>query len=100
MVWINGHAVGRYWEIGPQQTLYVPGCWLKEGDNEAVILDMAGPVKAEAEGLEQQILENLRVHVAAYAHRKVGENLDLTEETPVYAGAFKPGNGWQHVKFV
>ncbi len=30
MVWINGHAVGRYWEIGPQQTLYVPGCWLKK----------------------------------------------------------------------
>ena len=99
MVWINGHAVGRYWEIGPQQTLYVPGCWLKEGDNEVVILDMAGPVKAETEGLEQPILDNLRVHGAAYAHRKVGENLDLTEETPVYEGTFKPGNGWQHVKF-
>ena len=99
MVWINGHAVGRYWEIGPQQTLYVPGCWLKEGDNEAVILDMAGPSTDETEGLEQPILDNLRVHGAAYAHRKVGENLDLTEETPVYEGTFKPGNGWQHVKF-
>ena len=34
MVWVNGHALGRYWEIGPQQTLYLPGCWLKEGENE------------------------------------------------------------------
>ena len=49
--------------------------------------------------MEQPILDNLRVHGAAYAHRKVGENLDLTEETPVYEGTFKPGNGWQHVKF-
>ena len=24
-VWINGHALGRFWDIGPQQTLYVPG---------------------------------------------------------------------------
>ena len=32
MVWVNGHAMGRFWEIGPQQTLYMPGCWLKEGE--------------------------------------------------------------------
>lgn len=38
MVWVNGHAIGRYWEIGPQQTLYVPGCWLKKGENEIIIL--------------------------------------------------------------
>lgn len=29
-VWINGHNLGRFWYIGPQQTLYVPGVWLKE----------------------------------------------------------------------
>ena len=39
-VWINGHAVGRYWDIGPQQTLYVPGVWLKDGDNEIVVFDL------------------------------------------------------------
>lgn len=32
MVWVNGHAIGRFWEIGPQQTLYMPGCWLKKGE--------------------------------------------------------------------
>lgn len=31
LVYVNGHGIGRIWEIGPQQTLYMPGCWLKEG---------------------------------------------------------------------
>lgn len=56
MVWVNGYAIGRYWEIGPQQTLYVPGCWLKKGENEVIILDMAGPVQPQTEGLQQPIL--------------------------------------------
>lgn len=42
-VFINGHAVGRFWSIGPQQTLYVPGCWLKKGQNEIIVLDVIGP---------------------------------------------------------
>ena len=39
-VWINGHNLGRYWYIGPQQTLYVPGPWLKRGRNEIIVLDL------------------------------------------------------------
>ena len=42
-VYINGHAIGRFWSIGPQQTLYVPGCWLKKGKNEVIVLDVVGP---------------------------------------------------------
>ena len=33
-VFINGHNLGRYWNIGPQETLYLPGAWLQPGDNE------------------------------------------------------------------
>ena len=33
LVYVNGHALGRIWETGPQQTLYMPGCWLKKGAN-------------------------------------------------------------------
>ena len=98
MVWVNGHAIGRYWEIGPQQTLYMPGCWLKKGENEIIILDMASPSKPETQGLRKPILDVQRGH-GAYAHRKLGENLNLTEEKPVYEGTFKPGNGWQHIRF-
>ena len=38
-VYVNGHAMGRIWSIGPQQTLYVPGCWLKKGKNEIIVFD-------------------------------------------------------------
>ncbi len=39
-LWINGHAMGRYWNEGPQKTLFVPGPWLKKGRNELVLFDM------------------------------------------------------------
>ena len=45
-VYVNGHAMGRFWSIGPQQTLYVPGCWLKKGKNEIIVLDIVGPREA------------------------------------------------------
>lgn len=37
---INGHNLGRYWERGPQRTLYVPAPWLRTGDNELIILEL------------------------------------------------------------
>lgn len=97
LVWVNGHSMGRYWKIGPQQTLYVPGCWLKEGKNEVIVLDMA-PSKQTLKGLRQPILDALDGG-GAQTHRKQDENLNLKDETPVYAGSFREGNGWQHVKF-
>lgn len=37
---------GAFLEIGPQQTLFMPGCWLKEGENEILVLDLKGPTRA------------------------------------------------------
>jgi beta-galactosidase len=42
VIWINGHALGRFWNIGPQKTLYVPAPWLKKGKNEVVLFDLLG----------------------------------------------------------
>ncbi|HZL09163.1 MAG TPA: beta-galactosidase [Prolixibacteraceae bacterium] len=39
IVFVNGHNIGRYWKVGPQQTLYLPGCWLNSGENRVVILE-------------------------------------------------------------
>lgn len=58
-VWINGHNLGRYWQIGPQQTLYVPGSWLRKGENEVVILDLAPDNQHSVEGLTNPILDEL-----------------------------------------
>ncbi len=40
VVWVNGHNLGRYWEIGPQKRLYCPAPWLKKGKNEILIFDL------------------------------------------------------------
>lgn len=98
MIWVNGLAIGRFWEIGPQQTLFMPGCWLKEGENEIIVLDLKGPEKASIRGLKKPILDWLR-NEGASTHRKEGEQLDLSRETPVAEGTFVPGNGWQEVCF-
>ncbi|MEJ7662049.1 MAG: hypothetical protein WKG07_21990 [Hymenobacter sp.] len=43
VVWINGHNLGRYWGIGPQQTIYVPAEWLRKGQNEVTVLELLKP---------------------------------------------------------
>ena len=40
MVWINGHNLGRYWDIGPQKRLFCPASWLRQGANEIMIFDL------------------------------------------------------------
>ena len=40
IVWVNGHNLGRYWYVGPQQHLYCPASWLRKGSNEVVVLDL------------------------------------------------------------
>ena len=44
---INGFNLGRYWEIGPQKTLFVPAGVLKSGENEIVLFESDG-IKGEA----------------------------------------------------
>ncbi|NEB74609.1 beta-galactosidase, partial [Streptomyces sp. SID14478] len=38
-VWVNGFCLGRYWSVGPQDSLYVPGPVLREGGNEVWVLE-------------------------------------------------------------
>ena len=39
-VFVNGYNLGRYWNKGPQQKLFLPGVWLKKGVNEVVVLEL------------------------------------------------------------
>jgi len=56
-LWINGHAIGRFWNVGPQQTLYVPGPWLHKGSNQIVAFDLAPQSeRPHVAGLSQPIL--------------------------------------------
>lgn len=44
---INGFNLGRFWDIGPQKTLYVPASVLRNGKNEIIVFDSDG-IKGEA----------------------------------------------------
>ncbi|WBL25219.1 beta-galactosidase [Zunongwangia sp. HGR-M22] len=60
IVFINGHNLGRYWKVGPQQTMYLPGCWLKEKGNEITIFEQLNEdSKSTISGLVKPILESL-----------------------------------------
>ena len=52
VVWVNGHNLGRYWEIGPQFRLFCPASFLKAGRNDVVVLDLlktdAAPLRGAA----------------------------------------------------
>lgn len=99
-VYVNGHAIGRFWSIGPQQTLYVPGCWLKKGRNEVIVLDVVGP-KGEATAFCQDRPELDKLNLEkSNLHNNPGDRPDLNSKTPVYAGEMASGNGWQTVRFV
>ena len=97
-VYVNGHAMGRIWSIGPQQTLYVPGCWLKKGKNEVIVLDVVGPREAVVWGQAEPELNKLQLE-QSNKHNNIGDKPDLNSATPVATGAFKAGNGWQTINF-
>jgi hypothetical protein len=37
-LWLNGHNIGRHWEIGPQREFFLPECWLKLGGGQTNVL--------------------------------------------------------------
>jgi beta-galactosidase len=97
-VYVNGHVVGRFWSIGPQQTLYVPGCWLKKGKNEVIVLDVIGPKQPTIMGQATPELDKLNVEKSR-THNNPGDKPDLNSATPAAKGSFFAGNGWQKVRF-
>lgn len=98
LVWVNGKGLGRFWNIGPTQTMYLPGPWLKEGENEIIILDITGPEKQIVKGLTMPVLDELHVPEVV-KHRKKTQKLDLSNERPLFEITFKPGKDLQAIHF-
>ncbi|MGA2243567.1 MAG: beta-galactosidase [Verrucomicrobiota bacterium] len=49
-LYLNGHAIGRYWQAGPQHDFFLPECWLNFGDNKNNNLTLSlRPVDGSAE---------------------------------------------------
>ena len=96
-VYVNGYAIGRFWNIGPQQTLYVPGCWLRAGYNEIIVLDMTGPEKTEIWGQDKPELNMLQLEDAG-VRQHPSIRPDLKSIAPAAKGSFTSGEGWQTVR--
>ncbi|MEN6559228.1 MAG: beta-galactosidase family protein [Acidobacteriota bacterium] len=52
VVWVNGHNLGRYWEIGPQKRLFCPASFLTTGTNEIVVFDLHALKPATVAGFQ------------------------------------------------
>jgi beta-galactosidase len=98
-LWVNGHCLGRFWNIGPTQTAYAPGCWLRSGTNEIMILDYVGPQGAEIAGLEKPILDDLHPEKDFSRSRRPAVKLNLAAARQVLNGSFAPGPDAQEIKF-
>ena len=99
VVWVNGHCLGRFWDIGPVQTMYTPGPWLKLGKNEIVVLDLTGPEKPVMAGLNQPILNELHPEKDFIRSQRPAVTLKLDSVKPILIASFKPGSAMQEVKF-
>jgi len=61
IVFVNGHHLGRYWSVGPQQTLYLPGCWLKKGKNQVVVFEQKPEERMKSlSSIKTPLLEELK----------------------------------------
>lgn len=65
VVWINGFNIGRYWSIGPQETLYVPKELLRD-ENTVEILELYTPEgEIGAEFLPRPELDSIKQNIEA-----------------------------------
>lgn len=57
---LNGHKLGRYWNIGPQQTVYFPAELLKKGHNEIVVIELLKTLQTHLTSVNKPILNKLK----------------------------------------
>ena len=99
-VWVNRQCLGRYWHIGPQQTLYLPGAWLKEGENEIVIFELEDGGKRSVQGLRDPILDQLEPdNLKPSLPPRLPGNVRLDRHDLVAEGSFTNDHSAQNISF-
>ncbi len=91
VVWVNGINLGRYWQIGPQYTLFMPGCWLKAGKNEIVVMDIEPTGKTDIRGVTEPIY-GLKLDANLKYHRQSDEQIALKTQDIIAQGSFTAGD--------
>lgn len=67
VLFVNGVNVGRYWDKGPQQRLYLPATLLTPGANELVVFEQEAlrPLSARGGGGEAMAVRSLNFSTTA-----------------------------------
>jgi len=100
VVWMNGHCLGRFWNIGPTQTMYVPAPWLKKGENKVLVIDLIGPEEAVLKGLDKPILNDLQPDKDfSLTKRRPAVTFTIGDLKSNHTGQFLVGGQMQTVNF-
>lgn len=94
LVWVNGHCLSRYWNIGPTQTMLVPKSWLKKGNNEVIVFDLFGSAKPTLTFLDHPILDEVK-EAQPEKHRTVNQKWNSSGLNPTAEGSFENTNKLQ-----
>ena len=99
-VWVNGKSLGKFWSIGPQQTMYLPSCWAKKGKNEVVVFELDDRGNRQMSGLAKPVLDTLQEDKNRQTSiKREGEKPWLDKGDMVVKTTLKPGNTPQVLKF-
>lgn len=99
-VWVNGHSLGKYWSIGPQQTLYLPAPWIRQGENEIVVFVME-PSEQGKEwrvlGLSNPELDQLGIdrNQPQRPKRDISKTPIMEAGDVIFKGRMAQADGWQ-----
>lgn len=97
-VWVNGHSIGKYWSVGPQQTLYVPAPWLRKGKNEIVVFEMEPTTTRSLSSLGEPILDVLgpdKCKANAPKRADVGRPILESGDKILSGATMAQSNDWQ-----
>ena len=99
-VWVNGKSLGKFWGIGPQQTMYLPAPWLKEGENEIVVFEMEYTGKRTLCGVDKPILNVLGPDKNAFTTSRDYSRVPILDEYDgIFQGSVEHKTGWQEFAF-
>ncbi len=99
-VWVNGKSLGKFWGIGPQQTMYLPAPWLKEGENEIVVFEMEYTGKRTLCGVDKPILNVLGPDKNAFNTTRNYNRVPILDKYDrIFSGTVEKKNGWQEFTF-
>lgn len=99
-VWVNGRSLGKFWGIGPQQTMYLPAPWMKKGENEIVVFEMESTGKRSLSGVDKPILNTLGPDKNATKSEFDYSRVPVLDEFDgIFAGTVEKKTGWQEFSF-